>query len=161
MRSPYLPTLLALLASVPATAQGLPTSVLPPARPWSGASERLIVAKNDRWITPAERAGFTATPRYDETLAWLERLDAASPLISIETFGRTGQGRDMVMVRASKGGTGKPVVLVQAGIHAGEIDGKDAGLMLLRDIASRGKDALLDQVDLVFVPSTISTGTRR
>ena len=152
MRSPYLPTLLALLASVPATAQGLPASVLPPARPWSGASERLIVAKNDRWITPAERAGFTATPRYDETLAWLERLDAASPLISIETFGRTGQGRDMLMVRASKGGTGKPVVLVQAGIHAGEIDGKDAGLMLLRDIALRGKDALLDQVDLVFVP---------
>ncbi len=152
MRSPYLPTLLALLASVPATAQGLPASVLPPARPWSGASERLIVAKNDRWITPAERAGFATTPRYDETRAWLERLDAALPLISIETFGRTGQGRDMLMVRASKGGTGKPVVLVQAGIHAGEIDGKDAGLMLLRDIALRGKDALLDQVDLVFVP---------
>ncbi|MFH7191239.1 M14 family zinc carboxypeptidase, partial [Klebsiella pneumoniae] len=34
----------------------------------------------------------------------------------------------------------------------GEIDGKDAGLMLLRDIALRGKDDLLDHVDLVFVP---------
>jgi hypothetical protein len=43
-------------------------------------------------------------------------------------------------------------VLVQAGIHSGEIDGKDAGLMLLRDIALRGKDTLLDSVDLVFVP---------
>ena len=58
----------------------------------------------------------------------------------------------MLLVRASKGGPGKPVVLVQAGIHAGEIDGKDAGLMLLRDIALRGKDSLLDKVDLVFVP---------
>ncbi|HEX8486548.1 MAG TPA: M14 family metallopeptidase [Sphingomonas sp.] len=144
--------MVAILASAPAMAQGLPTSVLPPARPWSGASERLIVAHTDPWITPAERAEFAATPRYDETRAWLERLDAASPLISIETFGRTSQGRDMLMVRASKGVTGKPIVLVQAGIHAGEIDGKDAGLMLLRDIALRGKDALLDQVDLVFVP---------
>ncbi|SEJ02450.1 Zinc carboxypeptidase [Sphingobium sp. AP50] len=131
---------------------GLPASVLPPALPWSGASEKLVVDKDDPWITPAEQAGFVTTPRYDEVAAWLKRLDAASPLISLETFGRTGEGRDMLLVRASKGGAGKPVVLVQAGIHAGEIDGKDAGLMLLRDIALRGKDGLLDKVDLVFVP---------
>ncbi len=136
---------------------GLPAAILPPVQPWSGASERLIVAANDPWITPAERAGFATTPPYAETRAWLERLAAASPLIRIETFGRTAQARDMLMVRASKGGVGKggtskPVVLIQAGIHAGEIDGKDAGLMLLRDIALRGKDALLDSVDLVFVP---------
>ncbi len=136
---------------------GLPAAILPPVQPWSGASERLIVAANDPWITPAERAGFATTPPYAETRAWLERLAAASPLIRIETFGRTAQGRDMLMVRASKGGVGKggtskPVVLIQAGIHAGEIDGKDAGLMLLRDIALRGKDTLLDSVDLVFVP---------
>jgi hypothetical protein len=131
---------------------GLPAAVLPPVQPWSGASERLVAAATDPWITPAERAGFATTPHYAETRAWLERLAAASPLIRIETFGRTAQGRDMLMVRASKGGTGKPVVLIQAGIHAGEIDGKDAGLMLLRDIALRGKDSLLDTVDLVFVP---------
>ncbi|RXD02438.1 carboxypeptidase [Sphingomonas sp. UV9] len=131
---------------------GLPAAILPPLQPWSGASERLIVAANDPWITPAERAGFATTPRYAETRAWLERLAAASPRIRVETFGRTAQGRDMLMVRASKGGAGKPVVLVQAGIHSGEIDGKDAGLMLLRDIALRGKDSLLDSVDLVFVP---------
>lgn len=131
---------------------GLPASVLPPAMPWSGASENLIVGKDDPWITPAEQTGFATTPRYAEAEAWLKRLDSASPLISLETFGRTGEGRDMLLVRASKGGAGKPVVLVQAGIHAGEIDGKDAGLMLLRDIALRGKDGLLDKVDLVFVP---------
>lgn len=135
---------------------GLPASVLPPTLPWSGASEKLVVGKDDPWITPAEQAGFATTPRYDEVTAWLKRLDAASPLISLETFGRTGEGRDMLLVRASKAkdgsGAGKPVVLVQAGIHAGEIDGKDAGLMLLRDIALRGKDSLLDKVDLVFVP---------
>ncbi|WP_066774856.1 M14 family metallopeptidase, partial [Sphingomonas sp. CCH5-D11] len=127
-------------------------AVLPPALPWSGASERLVVPASDPWITPAERAGFATTPRYTEVRTWLEKLAAASPLITVETFGKTGEGRDLVFVRASKGGAGKPVVLVQAGIHSGEIDGKDAGLMLLRDIVMRGKDALLDKVDLVFVP---------
>jgi murein tripeptide amidase MpaA len=125
---------------------------LPPTLPWSGKSERLIAKPNDNWITPAEAANFQTTPRYAEVSAWLEKLAAASPLLSLHRFGHTGEGRDMLYVRASKGGTAKPVVLVQAGIHAGEIDGKDAGLMLLRDIALRGKENLLDRVDLVFVP---------
>jgi len=112
----------------------------------------LIVKPDDKWITPAEAADFKTTPRYAEVKTWLERLAAASPLLTIHSFGRTGEGRDLLYVRASKGGATKPVVLVQAGIHSGEIDGKDAGLMLLRDIALRGKDHLLDRVDLVFVP---------
>jgi hypothetical protein len=124
----------------------------PPTLPWSGRSERLLVKPTDTWITPAEAADFKTTPRYAEVKAWLEKLDAASPLLTLHTFGRTGEGRELLYVRASKGGPAKPVVLVQAGIHSGEIDGKDAGLMLLRDIALRGKENLLDRVDLVFVP---------
>ena len=124
----------------------------PPARPWSGRSERLLVKPGDKWITPAEAADFRTTPRYAEVKTWLEQLAAASPLLTLHTFGRTGEGRELLYVRASQGGPAKPVVLVQAGIHAGEIDGKDAGLMLLRDIALRGKAHLLDRVDLVFVP---------
>lgn len=148
----------ALLVASPVIGQAasalpdMPAAALPPALPWSGASERLIARADDPWITPAERAEFVITPRYDETRAWLERLDAASPLVAVQTFGRSAEDRDLMMVRASKGGAAKPVVLIQAGIHAGEIDGKDAGLMLLRDIALRGKHPLLDHVDLVFVP---------
>jgi murein tripeptide amidase MpaA len=141
---------LALLTALPAAAQS-PVD-LPPELPWSGASERLVAKSDDPWITPAEASGFRTTPRYAEVRTWLARLAAASPLLAVETFGRTGEGRDMLLVRAHKGATGKPVVLVQAGIHAGEIDGKDAGLMLLRDIAVHGRDDLLDKVDLVFVP---------
>ncbi|NTS64574.1 M14 family metallopeptidase [Sphingomonas sp. HHU CXW] len=128
---------------------------------WSGASERLIAAPGDRWITPAERARFETTPNYAETRAWLERLTAASPLLALHTFGRTPEGRDLFYVRAGKGGSVKPVILIQAGIHSGEIDGKDAGLMLLRDIALRGKDDLLDRVDLVFVPIYNADGHER
>ncbi|SOT96278.1 carboxypeptidase [Xanthomonas arboricola pv. fragariae] len=142
-----------LLTAAQASAQPIDTSApLPPVRAWHGASEALIVTPDDPWSTPAERNDFASTPSYDETRAWLERLVAASPLLSLEVFGKSSEGRDLLLVRAHKGAPGKPVVLAQAGIHAGEIDGKDAGLMLLRDIAQRGKDHLLDQVDLVFVP---------
>jgi hypothetical protein len=142
----------ALIYSGPTNVMAQNVLDLPPTLPWSGRSERLLVKPTDNWITPAEAAGFQTTPRYAEVRAWLERLAAASPLLTLHSFGRTGEGRDMLYVRASRGGPAKPVVLVQAGIHSGEIDGKDAGLMLLRDIALRGKDHLLDRVDLVFVP---------
>ena len=129
---------------------------LPPAPEWHGASEQLVARADNPWITPAERAGFETTPNYEETRAWLARLDAASPLIRMESFGRSPQGRELMVVYASADGAQfdprKPVLLAQAGIHSGEIDGKDAGMMLLRDIAFGDKRALLDHVNLVFVP---------
>jgi hypothetical protein len=146
------PALLLALASTSLLAAApFPPAPLPAERPWSGASERLIAKKSDPWITPAEAADFVTTPDYAATRAWLEKLVAASPLLTLESFGTSPEGRDLYYVRASKG-PGRPVVLAQGGIHAGEIDGKDAGMMLLRDIALRGKDGLLDKADLVFVP---------
>ncbi|MCC8536615.1 M14 family metallopeptidase [Xanthomonas codiaei] len=143
----------ACLAAASLGAQPLETTaLLPPVRTWHGASEALIAGPADPWITPAERSDFVSTPSYEETRAWLQRLVAASPLLSLEVFGKTAEGRELLLVRARKGTPGKPVVLAQAGIHGGEIDGKDAGLMLLRDIAQRGKDHLLDRVEFVFVP---------
>lgn len=151
-----------LLAAAAAQMAPIPAP-LPPLIEWHGQSEKLIVPPDDPWITPAERADFVDTPDYQATRAWLDRLVAASPLLSIERFGTTAQGRDLYFVRASKrGGAGRrPVLLVQAGIHAGEIDGKDAGLMLLRDIALRGKDRLLDHADVVFVPIFNADGHER
>ncbi len=137
------------------TAQ-LTAAPLPPAPEWHGGSEHLIVASDHPWITPAEANGFTQTPSYAETRAWLERLAAASPLVRIETFGRSPQGRELIVVFATADegelDSDKPTLLVQAGIHPGEIDGKDAGMMLLRDIAFGDRRALLDRVNLVFVP---------
>lgn len=83
-------------------------------------------------------------------------------MLSIETFGRTAQGRELYAVRAAKPrAKPKPVLVAQAGIHSGEIDGKDAGLMLLRDIALRGKHRLLDRADLLFVPIFNADGHER
>lgn len=150
--------LAAMLASASPSA-----APLPPEMPWHGRSERLVAKPGDAWITPAETSGFTLTPTYDETRAWIDKLVAASPLLRVEAFGRSAQGRPLYAVIAHKGGADakKPVLLVQAGIHPGEIDGKDAGLMLLRDIAFHGKDRLLDHADLLFVPIFNADGHER
>ena len=118
---------------------------------------------NNDWITPAETSHFRTTPSYKETLAYLQKLQQAAPgKIKLETFGITPQGRPMTVVIASGDGTftpdaaraaHKPIVLLQAGIHPGEIEGKDAGLMLLRDIAIKNKyPHLLDHIVLVYIP---------
>jgi hypothetical protein len=146
--------LLAALAALAApSAQTKLTAPLPPVLPWKGASERLVVPASDPWVTPSESTNFATTPTYAQTRAYIDRLVAASPLLRIEVFGRSAQGRELYAVRAAKPGQrAKPVLLAQGGIHSGEIDGKDAGLMLLRDIALRGKHKLLDNADLLFVP---------
>jgi len=136
--------------------------ILPPELPWSGRSRSLIVAADDPWITPSEQSDLTGTPRYEETVAWLRRLVEASPDLAMVSIGRSDEGRDIWMVIASREkrftavalrDSRRPLVLAQAGIHAGEIDGKDAGLMLLRDLTVKGtKRDLLEGVNFLFVP---------
>ncbi len=136
-------------------------ATLPPDLPWKGKSEKLIAKKSDAWITPAEISDLTTSPNYADTIAFLNKMAAASPLIRLQTFGKTAMGRDMVVAIVSTDDVGnatpalnhtKPLLLVQAGIHSGEIDGKDAGLMLLRDIAFGGKSKLVKDVNFLFVP---------
>lgn len=114
------------------------------------------------WQTRAEKSEYRETARYDETVAYSRRLDDASPLIRYETFGKSGEGRDLPLLIATEGGTftpqearkaGKAVLLVQACIHPGEPDGKDAGFALLRDVAvTKTRKGLLDHVVLLFIP---------
>ncbi|MGD8377605.1 MAG: M14 family metallopeptidase, partial [Acidobacteriota bacterium] len=156
---PVLSLLLLLALRSPAAAAEAP---LPPEIPWEGKSLSLVAPDDDPWITPAERTGLRATPRYDETLAWLQRLAAAAPEISLVSLGRSPEGREIWMAVVSKEGaatpealrrSGRPAVLAQAGIHAGEIDGKDAGLMLLRDLTVGGsRRDLLERVSFLFIP---------
>ena len=96
------------------------------------------------WSTHAERTHYRETGTYDEAIAFCRRLERASPWVKLLSFGTSGQGRDLPLVVLSKDraftprkalGLGKPVVLIENAIHAGEIEGKDAVLALMRDIA--------------------------
>lgn len=108
----------------------------------------------------AEETGYAKTSTYEQAVAFAERLDAASKDVVYKSYGKSGEGRDMPLLIAASGGAftpelarkqGKAVVLVQAGIHAGEIDGKDAGLALFRDIAiTKTRADLLKDVVILF-----------
>ncbi len=136
-------------------------SILPPVIEWHGKSEALIASPSNPWITPAEKSGFVNTPDYTTTMNWFRKLAAASPLLKLVSIGKSVEGRDIIMIIASSDKmvnasalklSNKPLLLVQAGIHSGEIDGKDAGMMLLRDIAFGSKRSLIDKVNFLFIP---------
>lgn len=123
------------------------------------------------WQTLSERTNYQKTPRYNETIEYARRLDSSSPLIRYTTFGKSGDGRDLPLLIAAKDGhftppaahkAGKAVILIQACIHSGESDGKDAGLALLRDIAiTKTIPGLLDHVVLLFIPIYNTDGHER
>lgn len=113
--------------------------------------------------TVSERSGFKRTGRYDEVIALCDAFARAYPdAVRCETFGTTPEGRPMKLLVVSRSGAGTPaqarerglpVLLVQGGIHAGEIDGKDAGFQLLRQVLDgEAAPGVLDKVVLLFVP---------
>jgi len=113
--------------------------------------------------TVSERSGFKATGRYDEVVKLCAAFAKAYPKqVKCIAFGRTPEDRPMLALVAT--GTraftpqaasrqGIPVTLIQGGIHAGEIDGKDAGFLALREILEgRLAKGALDKQVLLFVP---------
>ncbi|MGB5551760.1 MAG: M14 family metallopeptidase [Thermoanaerobaculia bacterium] len=139
-----------------------PESLLPPTLTWDGASRSRIAGAEDPWRTPAEKSSFRTTPDYDTTVSWVGRLAEISPRLHLTSLGESLEGRPIWMVIASADGarspeelhsSGRPILLAQAGIHSGEIDGKDAGLMLLRDLIDGGSQTdLLEGASFLFVP---------
>ena len=127
------------------------------APPMGGAAPRV---DDESLQTVAENSDFQRTGRYDEVERLCRSYEHAWPdSVKCGVFGRTPEGRDMVVLVASRSGAltpgearqrGLPVLLMQGGIHAGEIDGKDAGFLALRELL-RAPDGLRSFV-LVFVP---------
>jgi hypothetical protein len=137
------------------------SDILPPLQEWHGKSESLIQGSDNPWQTPAEKTHLTDTPNYLDSIAFLKKLVASDTRLQLISLGKSPQQRDIWMVIATQQGikdaatlhkNNKPTLLVQAGIHSGEIDGKDAGFMLLRDIIHGNKGHLLEKVNLLFVP---------
>ena len=122
------------------------------------------------WQTPTEKSGYRTTPDYAETMAYLNRVAAAAPgQVKIEPFGQTGEGRELDIVIASKDGvfdpaaihaSHRPIVLVQNSIHAGEMDGKDSCLALLRDMVIKNAGRAARQRCLRFHPDVQRRWTR-
>ena len=107
-----------------------------------------------------------------QTMQYLRRVAQAAPgQVKIEPFGMTGEGRELDIVIASKDGDfdpqklhaeRRPILLVQNSIHAGEMDGKDSCLALLRDmVVTKSQAKLLDRAVFVFIPIYNADGHER
>lgn len=159
-----------LLAGLIFSLSAFSQEIMPPQLPWDGKSKSLIVDKSDPWVTPFELSDGLESPNYTETMAWLEKLANESSYLTMTNPGVSEQGRIIHMIIASRdqdfsaselSTSKKPLILIQAGIHAGEIDGKDAGMMLLRDIAFGDKKELLNEANILFIPILNTDGHER
>jgi len=121
-----------------------------------------LLAYADDWSLHYERSGFLETGRYQEAVEYCRRLDKASPSARAIEYGKTPEGRPMVALLISSDNefspdraarSKKPLIFVQNGIHSGEIEGKDASLMLARDMLIHKKHPeLLNGANWVIVP---------
>lgn len=136
-------------------------SHLPPLLSWQGKSETLLQEKGPL-TTDFELSEGVSSPDYQQTITFVDRLVAANPTqFQVQTIALSSAGRAIKMLVASEDGefspaqishSSKPTIFIQAGIHAGEIDGKDATFMLLRDIATGKRRDILNKVNILFIP---------
>ncbi|MDO8500941.1 MAG: M14 family metallopeptidase [Gemmatimonadaceae bacterium] len=119
--------------------------------------------------TRAERSGYLETSHYADVVAFLDSLKGR-PELSFGSIGKTSEGRDIPYVVASRPRVstpdeayrlGRPVVYVQGNIHAGEVEGKEALMALLRDLTSSGGPNALDSIVLIAVPIYNADGNER
>ena len=112
-------------------------------------------------LTVAESSNYTKTSLYDDVMNFLYRVQKKSGLIRILPLTTSSEGRLIPLVVLSKEKVsrpadlrtvGKPAVLIMANIHAGEVEGKEASLMLIRAIALGKLSGLLDSQVLLFIP---------
>lgn len=119
-------------------------------------------AFSKEWLTFFEMSNEQKSPSYRDTISFFKRFEEKTPYTKMFTIGTSPQGREITCLvvagneeftpeKAKK--SGKAVVLIQNGIHPGEIEGKDACMLLLREmLITKEKFSLLKNVILLIIP---------
>jgi hypothetical protein len=112
-------------------------------------------------LTVPERTNGARTSTHAEVLAFIDSLEKHGAKMTVGTLGESPQGkrlpyvilsRPLVTTPAAARASGKPVFYVEGNIHAGEVEGKEAVLELMRDLTLGKLKPLLDSVIIIFVP---------
>ena len=123
-----------------------------------------------RPLTHAERTSFAETSRYADVVQFIDSLRSLGGDMHVGSIGKTTEGRDIPFVVASRPRVdtpeeakrlGRPIVYVQANIHAGEVEGKEALQALLRDLLFDNHVNVLDSVVLIAIPIYNADGNER
>jgi len=129
-----------------------------------------LVADQVPFQTVAEASQFQSTSRYADVLDFIAKLKKYSPYIRVETLCRSAEGRDVPLIVIGKPlpdrperlrGDGRLVVYIQANIHAGEVEGKEASLMLARAILLAPTPLYLDKLVILIAPIFNADGNER
>jgi hypothetical protein len=132
---------------------------------WSRAQETGNSLK-----TRAELSNYQETSRYADVLAFFGRLEKESPLLHLQTFGRSHEGRDLPLVIISEPpltttrearDSGKIIVFVLANIHAGEVEGKEACQEIAKRLTGGDLRPLLAKVIVLMAPIYNADGNER
>ena len=123
---------------------------------------------NQDWETVFEKSGFVSTADYEQTINYFQSFADNFEFADFFSFGVSPQNRELKYLIVTKEDikglkvpqTGmkirklsKPVVFIINGIHSGEIEGKDASMILLREIlVTKEKEYLLDSINIIVVP---------
>lgn len=120
--------------------------------------------------TRPELTRYQETSRYADVRKFLDSLRTLGAPLAFGSIGRTNEGREIPYAIASRPvvstvseakGLGRPIVYVQGNIHAGEVEGKDALLALLRDLTFAARPNALDSIVLIAVPIYNADGNER
>lgn len=118
----------------------------------------------------AERTNYEETSRYADVMDFISELQKKSKEVVVSSFGKSGEGRDLPLVILSRQSvdsplqaakTGKPIIFIMANIHAGEVEGKEATLHLMRDVATGPLNPLLDKMILLVAPIYNADGNEK
>ena len=110
----------------------------------------------------AEKTGYLETSLSSDVAIFCETIGKMSNFASVQKFGKTKDGNDLIMVilsnprvttPAEARSSGKPVIYIQGNIHAGEVEGKEASMQLIREICFGPKESLLDSQIVIFCPN--------
>jgi hypothetical protein len=123
-----------------------------------------------RPLTRAERTNFTETSHYDDVVAFIDSLKKLGAKIATGSIGKTIEGRELPYVIASRPlvttpadarRLGRPIAYIQANIHAGEVEGKEAMQSLLRDLLFDKSKNVLDSIVLIVQPIYNADGNEK
>jgi hypothetical protein len=139
-------------------------------RPASQTGVYRVDVDRVRPLTRAERSRFTETSSYDDVRRFIDSLRTLGAKVTVGSIGRTTDGREIPYVVASRPLVAtaaearrlhRPIVYVQANIHGGEVEGKEALQALLRDLVFQEQYNVLDSIVLVAVPIYNADGNER
>jgi hypothetical protein len=109
-------------------------------------------------ITVPEKTAYLNTSSYAEVMQVVNYAAANSPLLHIRFIGESDSGQPIPLLILSKDGITEPekanlpAIYLQANIHGGEVEGKEAVQILVRDILFGHKKHLLDNQIVLITP---------